>query len=77
VGQLREAYAMSARRACRLIGAHRRTMPYARQARADELRVRERLRALAVERPRWGYRRLHGLLRRERGPIHRKRVQRR
>lgn len=67
---------MSERRACRLIGAQRRTMRYQRQMRPDEPAIRERLRTLAAERPRWGYRRLHLLLRRERGSINRKRVQR-
>lgn len=38
--------------------------------------MRERLRILAVECPRWGYRRLHVLLRRELGNINHKRVQR-
>lgn len=41
--------------------------------------MRERLRALAAERPRWGYRRLHILLNREVGslhPINHKRIQR-
>lgn len=69
---------MSQRRACRLVGAHRRTMRYQRRTRHDEPAVRERLRTLAAERPRWGYRRLHVLLQRElgAGTINRKRVQR-
>ena len=76
VGHLRQVYALSERRACRLLGAHRRTMRYRHRTRSDEPRVRERLRALAAERPRWGYRRLHVLLKRELGSINRKRVQR-
>ena len=67
---------MSQRRACRVLGAQRRTMRYRRRTRSDEAGVRERLRALAAERPRWGYRRLHILLKRELGRINRKRVQR-
>jgi putative transposase len=67
---------MSERRACRVIGAHRRTIRYQRRRADDELRVRERLRMLATERPRWGYRRLHILLKRELGVINHKRVQR-
>ena len=67
---------MSERRACRVIGAQRRTMRYQRRTRDDEPRVRERLRTLAAEHPRWGYRRLHILLERERGTINRKRVYR-
>ncbi|MGE5334673.1 MAG: IS3 family transposase, partial [Nitrososphaerota archaeon] len=79
VGHLQEAYGMSERRACRVLGVHRRTVRYQRHPRADEAQVRERLRALAAERPRWGYRRLHILLQRELGgshPINHKRVQR-
>jgi len=51
-------------------------MRYQRRTRRDEPQVRERLRALAAERPRWGYRRLYVLLTREFGSINRKRVQR-
>lgn len=76
VGHLQQRYEMSQRRACRVIGAHRRTMRYQRRARDGELQVRERLRTLAAERPRWGYRRLHVLLKRELGAINHKRVQR-
>jgi putative transposase len=76
VGHLQEAYGMSERRACRVLGVHRRTMRYQRCPRRDEPRVRERLRTLAAERPRWGYRRLHLLLRRELGSINHKRVRR-
>jgi putative transposase len=67
---------MSERRACRVIGAHRRTMRYRHKTRADEPQLRERLRTLAAQKPRWGYRRLHVLLKREVGTINRKRVQR-
>ena len=79
VGYLQTTYQFSQRRACRLAGAHRRTMRYRRRMRPDELRLRERLRALASERPRFGYRRLPVLLKREEGqrhPINHKRVYR-
>jgi len=76
VGHLRTIYRMSERRACRVIGAHRRTMRYRRRTRDDEPQVRERLRTLAAEHPRWGYRRLHLLLQREGMTINRKRVYR-
>jgi putative transposase len=49
---------------------------YRRRLRADEGPIRERLRVLAGERPRWGYRRLHVLLKRELGVINHKRVDR-
>jgi len=51
-------------------------MRYQRRIRTDEAQVRERLRVLAAERPRWGYRRLSLLLKRELGRINHKRVQR-
>jgi putative transposase len=70
VGHLQETLGISQRRACRALGVHRRTVRYQRHMRADEPQVRERLRALARERPRWGYRRLHILLRREAGNRH-------
>jgi putative transposase len=76
VGHLRSAHGMSERRACRVVGAHRRTMRYRHTVRGDEPQLRERLRTLAAEKPRWGYRRLHVLLKREVGTLNRKRVQR-
>ena len=54
----------SQRRACGLIGMEPKTYRYA-SARPDDAGVRARLRALAAERRRFGYRRLHILLRRE------------
>jgi len=65
----------SQRRACRLAQLRRATMRY--QARPhDQTALRERLRALAQERPRFGYRRLTVLLRREFGAVNHKRVYR-
>jgi putative transposase len=54
----------SQRRACALIGMHPKTFRY-RPQRPDDAAVRERLKALASERWRFGYRRLLILLRRE------------
>jgi putative transposase len=76
VGYLQTTYPLSERRACRLVGAHCRTMRYQFRVRPDEPQIRERLRALAAQRPRWGYRRLHVLLQRELGVINHKRVYR-
>lgn len=67
---------MSQRRACRVVGAQRRTIRHQRRVREDEPHVRERLRTLAAARPRWGYRRLHVLWRRELGTSNHQRVQR-
>ena len=54
----------SQRRACELVGMAPKTFRYASR-RADDVAVLERLRMLAAERRRFGYRRLHILLRRE------------
>jgi putative transposase len=51
-------------------------MRYQFLVRPDEPQIRERLRALAAQRPRWGYRRWHVLLQRELGVINHKRVYR-
>ena len=75
-GWLRERYAFSERRACRLVGIGRTSARY-RTVRGGDAAVRARLRALAAERPRFGYRRLHALLRREGIIVNHKRVQRR
>jgi putative transposase len=54
----------SQRRACHLVGMAPKTYRYVSR-RADDGEVRVRLRALANERRRFGYRRLHILLARE------------
>jgi putative transposase len=64
VAHLRSAFEMSERRACRVTGCERMTMRY-RSRRPDDQALRERLRALAHERRRFGYRRLHVFLKRE------------
>ena len=60
----REAHGISERRACVILGTDRSTMRY-RSVRPDDDAVRARLRGLAAERRRFGYRRLGVLLRRE------------
>ena len=74
VGYLRASYPVSERRACRLTAANRAMIRYRRRLRVDEAHSRERLRLLAGERPRWGYRRLHVLLKRAVGVINHQRV---
>jgi putative transposase len=64
VAQLRVAYEVSERRACSALGADRTSVRY-RSSRSDDAAVRARLRELASVRRRFGYRRLHILLRRE------------
>ena len=72
---LQSTYEMSQRRASRVIGCDRTSLRYQR-CRPDDGPLRERLTALALERRRFGYRRLHVLLRREGHEVNRKRVQR-
>jgi transposase InsO family protein len=64
VAHLRERFQMSERRACSVIAADRKMIRY-RSCRPPETGLRARLRELANERRRFGYRRLFILLRRE------------
>ena len=73
VAHLCTAFDMSERRACRSIDCVRMTMRY-RSRRRDDSELRQRLRALAHERRRFGYRRLHVLLRREGFTVNHKRL---
>ena len=72
---LQATYEMSERRACRILGSDRTSVRYG-ATRPDDAVLRDRLKALANERRRFGYRRLHVLLRREGHVVNRKRVQR-
>ena len=75
VAHLQGLLAISERRACRIIDADRTSVRY-RSRRGDDGALREKLRALAQERRRFGYRRLHILLRRDGVAINRKKTQR-
>jgi len=75
VAHLRAVFGMGERQACRVIGAGRTSMRY-RSRRDDDGSLREKLRRLAYQRRRFGYRRLHVLLRREGIRINRKKTQR-
>lgn len=67
---------LSERRACRFAGQNRSTQRHCPQAAPEDQALRARLREIAEERPRWGYRRAHGHLLAEGISINRKRVQR-
>lgn len=75
VGDVRARFEFSERRACRLVGLHRSVSRY-QSIRRDPEGLRERLHELCGERPRFGYPRLHELLRREGFLVNRKRVYR-
>ena len=55
-GYAQERFGLSQRRACRVVGAARSTIRYRPQGRGDDEAVRDRLREVAAERPRFGYR---------------------
>lgn len=75
VAQLRQRAGVSQRRACRVVSQWRSVERY-RSRRPELAGLRERMRALAEQRPRFGYRRLYVLLRREGFAVNRKRVHR-
>jgi putative transposase len=70
-----ETHGMSERRACAILGADRSSVRY-RSVRPDDAALRSRLRELADQRRRFGYRRLHVLLRLEGHALNRKKTQR-
>lgn len=69
------SYEVSQRRACETIAADRTSVRY-RSRRADDAELRSRLKELAFERRRFGYRRLHILLRREGTVVNHKKLRR-
>ena len=73
VTHLVEAHGLSERRACRLADLNLSTWQY-RARRQDRSTLRERLKELAGQRRRFGYRRLHALLRREGWQVNHKAV---
>ena len=72
---LKDTFAVSERRVCRVLGFSRTTYRKSPE-RVKDLVLVERLRALARERPRFGYRRLHLMLGREGLNVNHKRVYR-
>src|SRR6202795_2693802 len=75
VAQAIQDHGLSERRACSLVGADRKMVRY-RFRRPDDAAVRARLHELASERRRFGYRRLHVLLRNDGHMLNRKKTQR-
>ena len=75
VAHLEEHYEMSERRACSVLGVDRSSVRY-RHRRPDDAELREELRKTAEKHRRFGYRRLHVILRRDGHVMNRKRAQR-
>jgi putative transposase len=72
---LREERGLGVTRACGLVGISRSLYSY-RTQRGDSGELRERIGELAAEKRRYGYRRIHVLLRREGWAVNRKRTYR-
>ena len=72
---LRNAYQISERRACQVIAVHRSTVKY-KSVKTDVPPLRARINEIAATRVRYGYPRIHILLRREGWVVNRKRVYR-
>jgi len=70
-----ETHSVSERHSCRLLGVGRSTVRY-RSTKTSDHALKDRLQVLANDRPRFGYRRLYLLLRREFGSLNHKRVYR-
>ena len=68
-------HGVSERQACRLVGANRTTVRYYTR-RASEEELKRRIREIAMKHRRYGYRRVHILLRREGKKVNHKRVYR-
>lgn len=75
VDRIQVAKGVSERRAVRWTGFPRSTIRY-QSVGPSQADLRARIKALALERPRWGYRRIHVLLRREGWAVNLKRVYR-
>jgi putative transposase len=73
VVHLRNEYEMSERRACQLLQCCRMTMRYA-SVKVDDTKLRDRMKAIAHERRRFGYRRIHIMLKREGTVVNHKRL---
>jgi putative transposase len=76
VGHLQQSYAISQRRACRLVSISRKALGYVSDRSVRDAVLVKRLRALAEQYPRYGYLMLHELLRREGLVTNRKRTYR-
>lgn len=76
VQRVRNDFNVSERRACRGLGFRRSSLRYRSRVRSDEPQLRKRILELVRLRPRFGYRRIAGLLRKEGFRISDKRVHR-
>jgi putative transposase len=73
---LQQKFEVSERRACRMVGQPRSSQRYVSAKAGKDVSLSQRMIALSHENPRYGYRRVWALLRREGWAVNKKRVQR-
>jgi putative transposase len=73
---LQDRLGLSERRACQIAGQHRSTQRHTGAVADDDAALRTQLRRISRERPRWGYRRAHALLREDGWQLNIKRTRR-
>jgi putative transposase len=77
VGVLRQRFRVSERRACRLVGQHRLAQRRPPRPVPDaQMVLRDRLRQISAQHPRWGWRKAHAIAAREGLVVNRKRTHR-
>src|SRR3954451_19787622 len=76
VAELRDAFDVSQRRACRALALDRSGLRYIPRHRDEAVALARRIEELAGEHPRYGYRRIWALLRREGWSVNKKAVHR-
>jgi putative transposase len=76
VRHVQQRFGVSERRACRALSQPRSSQRYAAAKPQRDRALTERMTELSRQNPRYGYRRVHALLRREGWSVNRKRVQR-
>jgi len=76
VTALQETFEVSERRACEVLDQPRSTQRYEGCPKDDDARLTKRILELVRQRPRWGYRRIGALLRREGEVLNMKRMYR-
>ncbi len=74
MAHVRSRLGVSERRACRVLGQVRASQRYRPRRAVEEPRLVQRMLALVAEHPRYGYRRMWALLRREGWRVNRKRI---
>ena len=75
VAHLCKEHEVSQRRACSVLGVDRSSVRY-RSVRSDDAELRKAMKAVAIERRRFGYRRVHVMLQRQGWQVNQKKLRR-